>query len=96
MNIILKNRCGGKTHDLIRMSAETGIPIVSMNPAVVKVMAKEYGLVIPEPMSITDCIRAGDLGAQVYVDEIDAILGKLLHAKPVCGTMTPDHMSIDL
>ena len=51
MDIIIKSRGHGKTRDLIKMSSENNIPIVSLNPNYIKDMARNMGLSIPEPIS---------------------------------------------
>ena len=50
MDIIIKSRGHGKTRDLIKMSSENNIPIVSLNPNYIKDIAQNMGLSIPEPI----------------------------------------------
>lgn len=89
MNVIIKPRGYGKTYDLIRLSSETRIPIVCMNPNFVEQDAKEYGYDIPRPLSPKEWISTN--AKEVYVDDIDCVLKKLFDAEPVCVTMSlPD------
>ena len=54
MNIIYKSRGEGKTTELVKLSASTGTPIVSMNARHINHIAKELGLTIPKPVAIND------------------------------------------
>lgn len=60
MNIILGERCSGKTTELIKRSAETGAVIVAGTSTMgdhIKYMAKEMGLGIPQPISAKQLVN---------------------------------------
>lgn len=80
MNIIMKPRHFGRTSDLIRMSAQTGIPIVTAIPTVVlRQQAEKMGLDIPQPLSWANA--PFDSVETVYVDDAEYILQNMLHCK---------------
>lgn len=54
MIMFIGGRGSGKTRRCIEFSVRTGIPILCQNPHYVKVVAKEHGLSIPEPISYSD------------------------------------------
>ena len=71
MDIIIKSRAHGKTRDLVKMSSENNIPIVSSNPNYIKDMAKNMGLSIPEPISYSNHLIKS---TSVYIDELALFL----------------------
>lgn len=71
MDIIIKSRGHGKTRDLIKMSSENNIPIVSLNPNYIKDMAQNMGLSIPEPISYSSHLCKA---IPVYIDELALFL----------------------
>lgn len=67
---IIKPRQGGKTTDLLKMSAETGYPIVAKNREdgrSMKKRAKELGLCIPEPVTINQVMKRD---VNIYADHV--------------------------
>lgn len=78
MDIILKNRGHGKTVDLIRLSAQTGYPIVCANPNIVELKAKELHLEIPEPITTKELYQMKSKPDGVYIDELGIILERVL------------------
>lgn len=86
---VLKGRGEGKTTELIKISAEKQIPILSpCYPSYIKGMAYKMGLRIPEPIFLDDLIKSnredirfhiGDIVVnEILVDEADWVLSKLL------------------
>ena len=91
MDLIIKHRAHGKTSDLVKMSAYTGIPIISANAWHVKERARELGYEIPEPIDYLDAMNGAAEGvAEVYVNDANIILGKLLGTKIAGCAMTID------
>ena len=75
MDLIIKGRGHGKTVDLIKLSAETSIPILSCNPQYVKEKAKELGIDIPEPVKPVHYKEYhGYSDSRVLVDDLDRVL----------------------
>ena len=94
MEIIYKGRGQGKTAELIKRSAETGIYIVvsNRNHALNIVRrAQEMGYNnIPFPITIEEVLRHGFRGTyikKVLVDDVDLIIKYLLKSVE-CETMT--------
>lgn len=87
MNIISLPRGQGKTTLLIKMSAETGIPIVTIgNKKYILDKAKEMNLKIPEPIIYNkDNIKDYK---EIYVDEIDSFLYSILGCNVNTATIT--------
>lgn len=86
MKIITGPRGSGKTTRLIEMSARTGYTIVEPNAwmvDVVKRLAKEKRMKIPEPIAITQITTYGgrrcvlDGRHKVLIDELDSCLQML-------------------
>ncbi len=101
MRIILRGRQGGKTYDLIQMSAILNIPILAPTPQKAKYvdkMASDLGILIPKPISPADAEKYGwdghryDLPKEVVVDDADEIIRQLferyLNVTPLAMAMT--------
>lgn len=102
MRVILRGRQGGKTHDLIQMSAILNVPILAPTPQwarYVEKMAADLKILIPKPISPADAEKLGwgsghhyDLPKEVVVDDADAIIRELferyLNVTPVAMAMT--------
>lgn len=86
MDIIIKGRGHGKTSDLVRMSAQTHIPITAQHPDYVISLAASLGVEIPPPLSYAQYINEHK-GKQVYIDELDAFL-RYCGANAICATLT--------
>ena len=78
MDIILKERGHGKTTNLICMSAQTGIPIVSMQPQYIIELAEKLHVQIPRPISTQEWQGRAEKPQAIYVDELSVVLKKLL------------------
>ena len=77
MQVIAGPRCSGKTTSLIRVSADTGIPIIAptmMMAKSIKQMAMEYGIDIPEPTSINKIVNQGGKPGKYLIDELEMCL----------------------
>jgi len=88
MKVICKGRGEGKTTDLIKLSAETGVPILRAgNIWYVTDLAEEMGLSIPKPMSIREAKETRP--DRVYIDDVDHVLRWLLGTDVEACTLTP-------
>ena len=100
MRVILKPRQGGKTYDMIHLSAILNVPILtadSTRARFVESMAHTMGVLIPKPIS-AESLRArrwrGDIYVipkDVVVDDADAVLRVLFNdvgVNPVAMAMT--------
>lgn len=77
MNVIVKTRGLGKTSDLIRLSAEKQIPIVTMDtPKKLQEKASSMGYDIPTPLNPSQV--HGYSGSTILVDDADRILSALI------------------
>lgn len=79
MELVVANRCSGKTVKLIKQSAVTGIPIMVNNNVSKKYIestAKRFELTIPDPVVITDYVKNGfhKEHKQFLIDELEACL----------------------
>lgn len=86
MNVILKPRGFGKSSDLVRLSAETNIPIVCAYPPHVKFLAEEIGVEIPTPIRVNDIPDVRP--KEVYIDDIDLIMRRVLGTEIKCATLS--------
>lgn len=73
---IIKPRQGGKTTDLLKMSAETGYPIIAKNVSEAKDLkkkAKNMGISIPDCITITQILNKNVKveAKHVLVDDAD-------------------------
>lgn len=95
MDVIVSGRGGGKTHQLIEMSARDGFVIVTPNVALaedVKRRAREMGLVIPEPVSWSQSQTRlrGSRIAGLGIDNLDLIIQSLAHHPVQVVTLTDE------
>lgn len=81
MHIISGPRCSGKTTSLIKISANTGIPIIAPTMLManyIKTIAKEQGMDIPEPTSINKLVdQDGRKPGKYLIDELEMCLRQL-------------------
>lgn len=96
MKLIIKNRGGGKTYDLIKISASTGIPIVSPHPEYVNEMARSLGIDIPALLSPLGLMRYNGSGREVYIDELDAVFQMLFGVGISAATITPETIQMEI
>lgn len=94
MKIINKPRGSGKTTDLIKISSETGIPILCRDQQMVKFIkdkAKyEFKLDIPNPVYLG---MRGLFPHEVLIDELELILRDCLNTNVKVATMTGEVVS---
>lgn len=91
--IFLGNRGSGKTTELIKKSAETGIYILVLNEKrrrEVFEQAKKLGYYIPNPVTIDDYFRCKFQGSCIqrdglYIDEVEDILRYVFKGIPIKG-----------
>lgn len=97
--IICGGRGCGKTVELIKLSSETGCPIIAMSfPAInhIKRTAAELNIKIPEPIRFEDkavkLCGSKALNKGILVDDIDCILHNLFYGAPInAATFTIDN-----
>ncbi len=89
MRYILKGRGLGKTTDLIRLSAKTGIPIICVNPDYVFRQAIDLGLKIPNPISPYKLMTMIPKPKIVYIDELGLVLKHIIGCSIDIVTDTP-------
>ena len=85
------DRGKGKTTELIKLSAKTGIPIVCATLAQVEVIlskAEQMGLVIVQPIPV--CRLKDYAVSKVYVDDMEYVLSTLLQSKVEIATVSCD------
>ena len=90
INLIIKDRGKGKTSDLIRLSARTGIPIVCSSPEMVSAQAKGMRYDIPEPISFSSFVNDPSLRFQysaVYIDDLDWFFKSNFGVVVACATI---------
>ena len=85
MNIIYKSRGEGKTTELVKMSASTGIPIVCIDTRHINYIAKELDLNIPVPIAIKNFKPF--INDKILVDDAEYILQHLI-GKIECMTIS--------
>lgn len=96
MNIIVGERCSGKTTELIKKSAVTGAYIVTINLRAAEFIfhqAKQMGLNIPFPITVGEMIKEiknGDRfrGSSIYrdgvlIDDADLVLQGIFGNIPI-------------
>ena len=87
-----QRKCG-KTTRMVLMSSEKGIPILTCNRHMVKLLeytAKDMGVKMPTPLSADDMAerRLRLRGGSILVDEIDLVVAKLIGASNVVASTT--------
>ena len=85
------DRGKGKTTELIRLSAKTGIPIVCATVQqvdVILVKAEKMGLVIVKPIPVNK-IKDYEV-SKVYVDDMEYVLSTLLQSTVEIATVSCD------
>ena len=76
MKVICRERCSGKTAELVKHSAKSGAPIVCVEPEYVVGLATQMGLEIPTPLTIAQ-FKRGEY-EHVLLDDADWALRTLL------------------
>ena len=97
MRLYVNGRGSGKTMWAMMESARTGVPILALNrqykQRVIK-MALDFGIDIPEPVTIEDLNESGKSKVEeVIVDEAQELLQRMLEVKIIGLTMTDSEKS---
>lgn len=86
MERIIKGRQNGKTTELIKRSAETGIYILTVNHMRAQIIAKQahdMGYNIPQPVSVSDYMTShgfrGSHIKKIYIDDADDVLKSIFN-----------------
>ena len=90
MTVFYQKRRTGKTVQLIKLSAETNLPIVvwsTHSASYIKRQAREMNLSIPEPIVAR---HNACVGKQYYVDESLLCLNQLLGGDIVAASVTDE------
>lgn len=77
MDMILKDRGHGKTCDLIKLSSQTGYPIVCATKSVaqsIKEKAHDIGINIPPAISARELKAMEEKPTKVYIDDLRSTL----------------------
>lgn len=98
MICIVGDRRSGKTTALIKMSAETGIPIFAPTSGMAKCIekqAEDMGVSIPRP----EVLRKDNKGVYLHghkamVDEVQMMLRYHFGIDVVCATLDRDHFAV--
>lgn len=97
MKKIIKKPCGGKTTELIKISAETGNVIISPTSMMAENtfrMAKDIGLDIPHPIDICSFLSNKSICSydfkKVLVDNADVCIQQLFGNKTEIDVITMD------
>lgn len=96
MICIVGGRSSGKTTELIKMSAETGIPICVRYRSRIKhivYIANRLGIEIPEPIVIYNQ-RSLKGCRKIMIDDVQDVLFDIYGTEVVCATFDKD--SVDL
>ena len=91
MKIIRMDRGKGKTTELIKLSAKTGIPIVCATVQQVDTIlakAERMGLAIVQPIPVNK-LKDYEV-SKVYVDDMEYVLSTLLKSKVEIATVSCD------
>lgn len=96
MILILRERCGGKTHEAIKIAAKENAYMVVHSKAFATHIfqeAKRIGLDIPFPITFKELITGhyGPGVERIVIDDLDLLLGDLVH-KP--GGKSPKIVAI--
>lgn len=94
-----QRKCG-KTTRMVLMSSEKGIPILTCNRNMVKLLectAKDMGVKIPRPISAKDfALGSSQLNCtSVLVDEIDWVVANLIGADVVVSTTSSEFVKLE-
>ncbi len=102
MEILSMERGSGKTTKLIKISNKTKAPIICRDKnmvGIIKKMAKEMKLEIPEPLSIyeKDKLRCSHNPSNcVLIDDVDSILSRILRCNVLYATTSCDITKIKM
>lgn len=100
MKLIIKPRYSGKTTELIKISAETGVPILVGNrqqAKYIKRMADDLSLWITDPYIISE-LKNGDRISphKILVDDVEYILQQLIGAEITAMTISNNENPLEI
>lgn len=98
MKGLFLQRGHGKTTASIYTSAMTGCPIIvatEANKHFIKEMASKFGVAIPEPISVHECVRGKSFPNGVLIDNAEEVIRawaqENLNTHVIAFTMTVDN-----
>ena len=103
-NVIIGQRCSGKTTRLIRKSAKKLIPILTSTRTRVDAIwgeAQKMGLDIPFPITLDEYLhsarfRGSDIQRTgLLIDDVDDVIGKLFAGIPIHEVTMTDYGNIE-
>lgn len=104
MNIVIGERCSGKTTRLIERSAKEGRYILVANKAMARCIAdqaKEMGLDIPFPVTLDEYLRGNKFqGSSIrrdglLIDDLDMVLDLLFRGIPIREVTLTDRGNVE-
>lgn len=104
MNVVIGERCSGKTTRLIERSAKEGIYILVANKAMARCIAdqaKEMGLDIPFPVTLDEYLRGNKFqGSSIrrdglLIDDLDMGLDLLFGSIPIREVTLTDRGNVE-
>ena len=104
MNVVIGERCSGKTTRLIERSAKEGIYILAPTKNMARCIAdqaKEMGLDIPFPVTLDEYLRGNKFqGSSIrrdglLIDDLDMVLHLLFRGIPICEVTLTDRGNVE-
>ena len=104
MNIVIGERCSGKTTRLIERSAQEGEYILVANKAMARCIAdqaKEMGLDIPFPVTLDEYLRGNKFqGSSIrrdglLIDDLDMVLNRMFRGIPIREVTLTDRGNVE-
>lgn len=104
MNIVIGERCSGKTTRLIERSAKEGRNILVANKAMARCIAdqaKEMGLDIPFPVTLDEYLRGNKFqGSSIrldglLIDDLDMVLNRMFRGIPIREVTLTDRGNVE-
>ena len=104
MNVVIGERCSGKTTQLIERSAKEGIYILVANKEMARCIvdqAKEMRLNIPFPVTLDEYLRGSTFRGSsirekgILIDELDLVLDQLFRGIPIHEVTLTDRGNVE-
>ena len=104
MNVVIGERCSGKTTRLIERSAKEGIYILVANKEMARCVAdqaKDMGLEIPYPVTVGEYLRGNKFqGSSIrrdglLIDDLDMVLDLLFRGIPIREVTLTDRGNVE-
>lgn len=100
MKLIIKPRCSGKTTELIKISAETDVPILVGNrqqSEYIKRMAHDLRLWIKDPYIISELKNSDRIPPnKILIDDAEYILQQLIGAEITAMTISNNENPLEI